>query len=307
MDHQFRNQGRLFGRYTLNRDHGLHCGRLPPITCVRERARATGRARLHAGRLRWLNETRLSFTRLRLFDVPESAFRTNVARDLGLGFAPDDPFTFGLPYFVVTNFSMVTDSPTLPQMQRDNLWHFSEGLSLAAARHTWKFGFDGSHFTMAYMQSHLARGQYTFTGAFTSRDGTPVDTGDPFADFLLGFPQTTRRNVGSTQAYLRQNTYAGYVQDDWRVEQPLDAELRSALRVLRAVHRESRQSAEPRLLGPARRRRAWFRFPPPSTRTGTTWRRVWDWRSGCRARPCFAPATASTSAPKSPPKATTWS
>ena len=50
-DHQFRNQSRLFARYTLNSERRPHRGRLSPVTRFRERARAAGGARLHAGRL----------------------------------------------------------------------------------------------------------------------------------------------------------------------------------------------------------------------------------------------------------------
>ena len=63
----------------------------------------------------------------------------------------------------------------------------------------------------------MARGSYTYTGAFTSASGTPGSTGDAMADFLLGFPQNTSRDEGNTQAYLRQNSFGGFVQDDWRV------------------------------------------------------------------------------------------
>jgi hypothetical protein len=152
-----------------------------------------------------------------VFEVPESAFRANVVRELGMTGIPDDPFNFGLPFFLVTNFSMVTDTPNRPQLQRDNLWHLSDGISLARGRHTWKFGFQWIHFQLNYLQSQLSRGQFIFTGAFSGLPDSSAPAGDAFADFLLGFPQFTNGNFGSAQAYLRQNTYAGYAQDDWRV------------------------------------------------------------------------------------------
>jgi hypothetical protein len=70
---------------------------------------------------------------------------------------------------------------------------------------------------MAYLQSLYTRGAFIFNGTFTQNPADPDHTGDPFADFLLGFPAQTQRSVGTAQAYLRQNSYAGYVQDDWRV------------------------------------------------------------------------------------------
>jgi hypothetical protein len=140
-----------------------------------------------------------------------------VARDLGLASPPADPFSFGLPYFNATDYSMVTDSPTLPQVQRDNLWQVSNAFSLLHGRHTLKFGGDWLHFQLNYLQSNLTRGEYTYTGVFTSVDGSGTGSGDPFADFLLGYPQLTQRTSGSGQGYLRQNVYAGFAQDAWRI------------------------------------------------------------------------------------------
>ncbi len=223
LDRGFRRYGRIFGRYTLNEQRGRVAGAFP-VRPFQEHIRSQQVALGHTlGGLRWLNEARFSFTRLRVFDVPENAFRNNVARDLGVSGLPDDPFTYGLPFFLITNFSTVTDSPSLPQTQRDNLWHLADGVSLIRGRHTWKFGLDWVHFQLNYLQTWLSRGQFVYSGAFTADPGSAEPTGDPFADFLLGFPQVTARNVGDTQAYLRQNSYAGYLQDDWRVNSRLTA------------------------------------------------------------------------------------
>ena len=174
----------------------------------------------------WLNEARLYFTRLKVFDTPQNAFRRDVAGDLGLTGLSGNPVNFGLPYFLVQDFSFVTDSPILPQLQRDNLWQLSDGFSVTRGRHTLKTGFQWVHYGVNYLQSSNARGQYTFTGALTASDPNSTATsGDAFADFLLGVPQNTNRTVGFAQAYLRQNTYAGYFQDDWRVTSTLTLNL----------------------------------------------------------------------------------
>ena len=225
IDHQFRHESKLTGRYTFNSERNGLAGSFPLLpTSERVRAQQAALA-WSAGGSRWLNEARFSFTRLRMFDLPQSAFQANVAQQLGIADAPADPFFYGLPFFLVTNYSLVTDSPTLPQTQRDNTWHVSDGISLERGRHTLKFGGDLIGFQMNYLQSNLARGQYTFTGVFTSADGLGVNTGDPFADFLLGYPQNTQRTVGSGMAYLRQAAYAGYVQDNWRVNPRLTVNL----------------------------------------------------------------------------------
>ena len=98
----------------------------------------------------------------------------------------------------------------------------SDGFSATRDRHTLKTGFQWMHYGVNYLQSSNARGQYIFTGALTASDpNTTATSGDALADFLLGVPQITNRTVGFAQAYLRENTYAGYFQDDWRATSSL--------------------------------------------------------------------------------------
>jgi outer membrane receptor protein involved in Fe transport len=207
--------GRLFGRYSLNAERGINAGFpvLPTALSLRAQQAAVGHTIDRGG---WLNEARFSFTRLRVFSLPESAFRSNVVRDLGIAGIPDDPFNYGVPMFLVTNFNLRTDSPTLPQVQRDNAWHFSDSIALPRGRHSMKFGFQFTRFGFNYRQSRLARGQFIYTGALTAQPDSREAAGDAFADFLLGYPQTTARNVGETQAYLRENNLAAFIQDEWR-------------------------------------------------------------------------------------------
>ncbi len=225
IDHQFGNHSTLMARYTLNRESNLISGSFPLLP-FSENVRAQEAAAAYTtARASLVNDLRFSFTRLRLFDVPQTAFHTNVAQQLGLADPPTNPVYFGLPYFNVTDYSFVTDSPTLPQSQRDNLWNVSDNVSLLRGRHTLKFGASFVHFQLNYLQSNLSRGRYDYTGVFTSADGSGVGTGDPLADFLLGAPQDTTRTAGSGQAYLRQNVTAGYVQDEWRIHPRLTLNL----------------------------------------------------------------------------------
>jgi hypothetical protein len=217
LDHEFRNQGRLFGRYTIN-DQRDRVNASFPLRPTNENVRAQQVALGYtAGRNSWLSETRFSFLRLRVYDVPVSALGADVAAQLGVTGVSRDPFTFGLPYFLVNNYSTLTDDPAIPKVQRDNSWNFSEGVSFMRGRHMLKVGGQAVHFQLNYLKDQFQRGQFIYSGAFTQDLNAPDGTGDPLADFLLGYPQNTTRNVGNAQAYLRQNVLAGYVQDDWRV------------------------------------------------------------------------------------------
>ena len=221
MDHQFGGKGSVFARYAINDERTLASGNFPQLPTdetLRAQQAAVGYT---ASFGRWVNEARAGFTRLRVFDVPVNAFGSNVIEQLGIKDGPADPFTFGLPYFLVTNFDTVTDSPTLPQVQRDNLWSLSDSLSTTRGRHSLQAGFQWSHFQLNYLQSQFPRGEYQYDGVFTATPSDPGNTGDAFADFLLGFPQTTERFAGNAQAYLRRDSTALFVQDDYRVSSRL--------------------------------------------------------------------------------------
>jgi hypothetical protein len=207
----------LFARYTINDERTLLAGSFPALpTSESLRSQQASLGHTWAGSS-WVSETHVSFTRLRVFDLPVSAGGTNVLANLGINGLANDPFTYGLPALTVTDYEMVQDSSNLPQVQRDNTTDFSSSFSRTEGRHTWKTGIQFTHFTMAYLQSQYARGNFIFNGAYTQDPSNPNTTGDAFADFLLGFPNQTQREVGSAQAYLRQNNYAAYVQDDWRI------------------------------------------------------------------------------------------
>jgi hypothetical protein len=207
----------LFGRYTINNENGVLAGSFPERpTEENTRAQQVALGHIFSGSS-WLSEARFSFTRLRILDLPQSAFGANVLSNLGINGLPVAPIDYGLPSLVVTNYDMVQDSDTLPQSQRDNTWFGSWSFSRTRGQHTFKAGAQITHFTMAYLQSQFARGQYVFNGSYTQDLNNPNVTGNAFADFLLGDASQTQATFGTTQAYLRQNGYAAFVQDDWRV------------------------------------------------------------------------------------------
>ena len=218
IDHQFGARHQLFVRYNLNEDNSIMAGNFPERPTSEDlRAQQAAIGYTYAGS-RWLNEARLAFTRLRVFDIPLSAFQTNVLQALGITSTPTTPFGYGLPSFAVTDFDIVTDANFLPQTQRDNTWQLSDGASFVHGRHTMKAGAQWIHFQINYVQNRYVRGQYVFNGQFTAANlGDTGNTGDPFADFLLGYPSSTQRTAGDGLAYLRQNSYGAYFQDEWRV------------------------------------------------------------------------------------------
>jgi hypothetical protein len=225
MDHQFDSHNSLFGRYTINDDRSLLAGNFPERPTVEQLRAQQAIIGYTSARTAWVNEARLSFTRLSILDLPQSAFGPDVMGDLGFSDRPTDPASFGLPYLVVTDFDTVTDPTLLPQTQRDNTWNVSDGITFLRGRHTLRAGVQWIHFQLNYEQNQYVRGRYIFNGTFTADPLNPGATGDPFGDFLLGVAQATRRSVGSPMAYLRQNVYGSYLQDEWRISPSLTLNL----------------------------------------------------------------------------------
>ena len=106
-------------------------------------------------------------------------------------------FVMGVP---ITNMTQINDT-----------YYVSDGLSRVIGAHTLKVG---GQFHIDQVNDYP---NGTFNGTFNI-DGT--ETGDPYADFLLGVPSNFTQSSGSP-LYLR-NRYEGlYAQDSWRVRSDL--------------------------------------------------------------------------------------
>ncbi len=100
----------------------------------------------------------------------------------------------------------------------NNTWNFIDSLTINSGNHSFKLGVD-----YRKMDFHNITGSpntYTFNGDFT---------GNPFGDFLLGYPISTATQTGILEAGIpareygreRKHEFALYVQDDWKVNPDL--------------------------------------------------------------------------------------
>jgi outer membrane receptor protein involved in Fe transport len=204
------HRGTLFARYALNDERAdSGNGRLVEPTHERVRAQNFALGHTYAGAGDWVNEFRLGYNRLKIQDLSVNAYQNDIVGQLGINGIDRDPVNFGLPTFILTSSQLITsDDPTLPIAQAGQTYQALDNWSVRRGRHTIQLGGEVRRFSMAYEQRMNSRGNFTFTGNYS---------GDPFGDFLLGFPQTTQRTVGQPQAYLRQSGYGFYAQDEFRV------------------------------------------------------------------------------------------
>jgi hypothetical protein len=93
-------------------------------------------------------------------------------------------------------------------------------------KHSWRWGGDFRRVQLNTETSSNARGSFTFSGYNTSElipsiPGQPPTqmpgTGYDFADFLLGFPQSTAVQFGQDNYHFHGNYWDSYLQDEWKV------------------------------------------------------------------------------------------
>jgi trimeric autotransporter adhesin len=144
----------------------------------------------------------------------------DVAGDAGIGGISTDPFDFGLPGISLTNFGGLSD-PT-PRRELDQTYTISDTLAWYRGKHNWRFGADYRRILQSFRSAKNAEGSFVFTGFETSEflagSARPVsDTGYDLADFLLGLPQQTSIQSGTSSYNFRANSFDIFAQDDWRV------------------------------------------------------------------------------------------
>jgi hypothetical protein len=114
----------------------------------------------------------------------------------------------------VENISFPTFAMGVPitnETQINDTYYVSEGFSRVIGAHTVKFG---GQFHVDEVNEHP---NATFNGTFNI-DGT--ETGDPYADFLLGVPSNFTQSSGRP-FYLRNRYEGAYGQDSWRARSDL--------------------------------------------------------------------------------------
>jgi outer membrane receptor protein involved in Fe transport len=145
---------------------------------------------------------------------------TDVAGNAGITGISQDPFDWGLPGIGFTSFGGLTD-PT-PSRELDQTYTVSDTVIWNHGKQNWRFGGDYRRILQGFRSARNAEGSFVFTGFATSAylpgSTQPLPgTGNDFADFLLGLPQQSTLQSGTTDYEFRANSYDLYAQNDWRV------------------------------------------------------------------------------------------
>ncbi len=159
-----------------------------------------------AGKGNWNNTLRVNFNRQRVDTTNLYAGIPNFEQNLGIYGASTNPLDSGLPNLSIAGFTGLTD--IAPVYRNDSTLQFSEMAVWTKNKHNVRFGGDFRRLWTTLRSNADPRGTFTFTG---------FATGNAFADFLLGYPQSTALQYSSTPYSFSTNSYDLFVTDDWRV------------------------------------------------------------------------------------------
>ncbi|HLJ16158.1 MAG TPA: TonB-dependent receptor [Bryobacteraceae bacterium] len=141
----------------------------------------------------------------------------NVQAGLGIdGLFAASPLAYGVPAIDlgggVSGFGGVT-----PWITRDDMFQFSDNVSLIRGRHSIKFGGEIRRDRYNQYGNQKATGEFLFDGQSTFDPANRGATGFIFADYMLGLPGQSARVVAMADAMLRRSSFAGFLQDDWKI------------------------------------------------------------------------------------------
>ncbi len=126
------------------------------------------------------------------------------------------------PYFAIGSYGTDYNGRTFGERPINDItyysWDANASVSKLWGRHTAKFGASYRKIGVKNFNPDQSSGSFFYDGQFTSADPLNADNRDPFAlaAFLLGYPSSGDIPVSAPiNAYI--NYYAGYVQDDLRV------------------------------------------------------------------------------------------
>ncbi len=106
-------------------------------------------------------------------------------------------------------------SPNGPTNLIDNTYAFYDNLSWTKGSHNLKFGFYFSPYQDNTVYDYYVNGEFYFYGPSTT-----VGSGKDLADFLMGLPDEYLQ-FPKAPSNIRTNSYAGYGQDQWKVNRRL--------------------------------------------------------------------------------------
>ncbi len=214
------------GRYSwgdeLQLDPGLKLNGTKLLTNVKQVM--VSNTRTFSGTM--VNEARFGYNRFFNSLGRELANSRDVVKELNIpGVASGPPVSWGIPSISISGFSGFGDDSEGPYVNTNQTWQFVDNFSLIKGNHSIRFGGELRWDNYNQIGNQFARGAFLFepnaTGLPTAAGTLTANTGNSFADFLLGYCKRCEVAVTLASAdFMARSTYL-YVDDSWKVSPKL--------------------------------------------------------------------------------------
>jgi hypothetical protein len=164
-----------------------------------------------------VNEIRFGYNYAYHLNSPISLDGRNWVGDIGLRnlAGGTDPLDYGRPNFTMTGLSAGGEG-TITQGATENIFSVSNATSWVKGHHNVRFGIQAQFRKYDQLTEVPPRGTFTFNGQFT---------GNPVADFLLGYCSTCTGAFGSSRSNYTSPTFAPFIDDNWQVSSKLTLQM----------------------------------------------------------------------------------
>jgi hypothetical protein len=130
----------------------------------------------------------------------------------------------GLPAFTITGYQQLGDNSTYPENSQITTFQYDSSITLIRGSHTIKTGILLLRHRFNGFSAFPTRGTFDFNGQYSRQIGS-TSSQTALADFALGATDAVNRNILDGGFGMRVWTLAPFVQDTWRVNDRLTAEL----------------------------------------------------------------------------------
>jgi hypothetical protein len=105
-----------------------------------------------------------------------------------------------------------------------NTYEVRDGISTRKGKHSLGLTFQADHYQVDSYNPAYPSGYFEFSAGLTSLPGI-IDTGDPFASFLLGLPQFAERSITTSPSYFRDSYQSLAGSDKYELSKDLTVSL----------------------------------------------------------------------------------
>ncbi len=132
------------------------------------------------------------------------------------GIEPGPPISWGIPNISLIGFSGFGDDSEGPYVNTNKTYQFVDNFTWTLSNHSLRFGGELRWDQYNQVGNQFARAQFQFEPNATTNAGA-ANTGNTFAEFLLGYSKRSEVSVSLAQAQFRALDKYFYIDDAWKV------------------------------------------------------------------------------------------